>query len=201
MAIRVNKHPVFCRVCPTPCSPDDMVNVPRAEFRDVLLADRADPLLFFPQIQQFPPTLERLLHFDAQPSLKVRLPRRVEGVGCSFHFDMTTNRNPAGAKQDEILAVYFTVKDPMPTADGAVIALFDPSAAFVWVSAFRPSPKRLKDGVVYGSKGVFTRAVLVVMRPATNDRVEQLDQPPSAGLSVAFDDRSNFRQQARDALF
>ena len=113
---------------------------------------------------------------------------------------MTTDRNPAGAKQDEILAVYFAVKDPMPAADGAVVALFDPSAAFVWVSAFRPSPKRLKDGIVYGSKGVLTRAVLVVVRPATNDWVKQLDQPPSAGLVVAFDDCSNFRQQGLDAL-
>jgi hypothetical protein len=65
MAIRVNKYPVFCRVCSASRSPHDMVDVPRAEFRDALLADRTDPLLLLPQIQQFPSALERSLHFDA----------------------------------------------------------------------------------------------------------------------------------------
>jgi hypothetical protein len=88
----------------------------------------------------------------------------------------------------------------VPAADGAVVVLFYPVASFAWVSAFCPSPKRLKDGMVYGSKGVLTGAVLVVVRPATNNRVEQLDQSPSACLSVAFDDRSHFRQHVLGAL-
>src|SRR5262245_4496746 len=117
MAIRVYQETVFCRVCTASRSPHDVVNVPRAEFGDVLLADRTEPLLFLPQIQQFPSALECSLHFDAEPSLKVRLPRRVEGVCCSFHLDVTGDRNPAGTKQDEILAVYFAVKDPMSAAD------------------------------------------------------------------------------------
>src|SRR5262249_34792993 len=62
MAIWVYQETVFCRVCTASCSPHDVVNVPGAEFRDVLLADRTKPLLFLPQIQQFPSALERSLH-------------------------------------------------------------------------------------------------------------------------------------------
>ena len=165
-----------------------------------MLADRTHPLLLLPQIQQFPSALERALHFHAEPSLEVRLARWGERICCSFHFDMPGDWDPAGANQDTILAVNFAVKDPMPAADGAVVLGFYPAAACAWVSALCPAPKCLKDGMVSGSKAVLTGAVLLVVRPAANDWVEQLDEPSSACLPIAFDDCSYFRQQALDAL-
>ncbi len=38
--------------------------VPSGDLGDLLVTDRADPILFFPQIEQFAPSPQGLLHLD-----------------------------------------------------------------------------------------------------------------------------------------
>ena len=59
-----------------------------------------------------------------------------------------------------------------PIAVAPKVASFDPFAAFVWVSAFRPYPQHLPLGMPDFSKGVLGCTVSVVVCPPSYNRVE-----------------------------
>src|SRR3954454_2971667 len=65
VASRMEEHTVGFIVRPAQRSPHDVVVVPPRQLGDLLVTDRADPLLCFPQTQQLPPSLQGACHLDA----------------------------------------------------------------------------------------------------------------------------------------
>src|SRR5688572_27423529 len=57
MAIGVQQDTVLCAIRSTTSSPNDMMAVPPRQFGEFLVADRADPALCLPEVQQLPPPL------------------------------------------------------------------------------------------------------------------------------------------------
>lgn len=70
-----------------------MVVVPSCESRDLLLADRANPFLLFPEGKQLSFPLEIVYHFDVEAFFNVLFPGGILGVCLSFDFHMSLDRD------------------------------------------------------------------------------------------------------------
>ena len=68
-----------------------MVAMPAGLCGDLLGADRADPLLRFPQVQQLLSASQRTAHLGSQSLLEVRLPDRIIRVGMRSDLDVSPN--------------------------------------------------------------------------------------------------------------
>lgn len=96
MAVRVEKHTVFCLVSATSGSPDDVMIVPTRESRDFLAADRANPLLLFPEVKQLSSSPKVVGHVHTQPFLKVDFPLGIIRIGFPFDFGMSPDGYAGG---------------------------------------------------------------------------------------------------------
>ena len=61
----MQEHPVVCRIAAPIGPPDSVMVVPSRESGDRLVADGAEPLLLFPQVQQLPSAFEVVCHLHA----------------------------------------------------------------------------------------------------------------------------------------
>jgi hypothetical protein len=77
VTIGVQEHSVRCRLTTPMGPPDDMMVMPSRQSGDLLVADRTETLLLFPQIQQLPSTFQGLYHFHAEAFFEVHFPWRV----------------------------------------------------------------------------------------------------------------------------
>jgi hypothetical protein len=155
--------------------------MPSRQLRNRLTTDRAAPLLFPPQIQQLPSPLEVACHSHAEALLKVDFPRGVKRICCPFDlrvpFDRYTGR---GEQLDPIGPTRFILpgptEHPVPIADGAKVLVFDPSARFVLVPAFRPLPQGAEEEVIHRGKDVFASHMAMIVGPPSQERIELPDQ-------------------------
>ena len=74
MAIGVEQHSVFSPICPTVYQTHDVVVVPPRQFGDLLVADRAKTMLFFPKRAKLPFPFQVVYHLHAQAFLEVPFP-------------------------------------------------------------------------------------------------------------------------------
>jgi hypothetical protein len=86
----------------------------------------------------------------------------------------------------------FACEYPVPEPEVAEVFLFHPSLAFIGMSSDSPSPQRLEDHVVYGSKSLFAAHMLMIVRPSPYHGVELPNQVASRGCFVTLDDFPNF---------
>jgi hypothetical protein len=77
MTIGMQQHAVLGSVAATKGSPNDVMVMPSRQFGDLLVADRTETILRFPQIEQRPSSLQFLCHLHAQTFLEVEFPSRV----------------------------------------------------------------------------------------------------------------------------
>ena len=84
----MKQDPIVGGLRPSVYPPYQVMVVPACEVGDLLLADRTDSFLFFPEGNQLVFPLEVLCHLDTEAVFKVRFPGRVVGVGRSFDFHM-----------------------------------------------------------------------------------------------------------------
>ena len=88
VAVGVQEDTVVCGI-PAPMRPPDHVMVvPSGESGNLLVANRAETVLVFPQVQQLPATFEGVRHLHAKAFFEIHLPLRVIRVCCAFDFDM-----------------------------------------------------------------------------------------------------------------
>jgi hypothetical protein len=97
-------------------------------------------------------------------------------------------------------SLYFSGEHPVMGTDGGEVAGLHPANAFIRVPSFGPAPERLKDRMVDRLKDLGADAMPVILRPASNEGVEETDQRPGSGALVGFDDASDFAQERLDAL-
>jgi hypothetical protein len=58
MAVGMQEHTVVCRIATSIRPPDDMMVMPSRQSGDLLVADRTETVLLFPEVQQLPSTCE-----------------------------------------------------------------------------------------------------------------------------------------------
>src|SRR5215472_8476163 len=86
VAIGMKQDPIVGGLPPSVYPPHQVVVVPAGETGDLLLADRTDSFLFFPEGNPLVFPLEVLRHLDTEAFFKVRFPGWVVGIGRSFDF-------------------------------------------------------------------------------------------------------------------
>ena len=91
MAVGVQEDTVFGPIVSTVDPPHDVMTMPSCEFRDLLVTDRAESALFFPEVQEFPFLFQVGGHFQVQSVLEIRFPLRVVRIGCTLDFGMSFN--------------------------------------------------------------------------------------------------------------
>jgi hypothetical protein len=131
MAIWVQEHTVFRAIRPALRSPNDVMVVPSRQFGDLLVTDRATPVLFSPEMQQLFSPFEVACHLDAEALLEVGFPRRIERVGCSLYLNVPFYRHAGCGEEAPCLVADFSAEDPVPPFDGSEILVPNPSPWFV----------------------------------------------------------------------
>ena len=74
VAVRVQEDTVLCRVPAPMRSPDDVMVVPSRESGDLLVTERTETVLLFPQVQQLPSAFEGVGHLHAEAFFEVHFP-------------------------------------------------------------------------------------------------------------------------------
>ena len=65
VTVGVQEYTVGCRITAPMCPPDEVMVVPSRQSGELLVADRAETVLLFPQIQQLPSACEVVCHLHA----------------------------------------------------------------------------------------------------------------------------------------
>ena len=88
VAVGVQEGTVLCGVPAPICTPDHVMVVPSCESSDLLVTQRTETVLLFPQVQELPSAFEGVCHLHAEAFFEVHFPLRVIRVGCRSHIDI-----------------------------------------------------------------------------------------------------------------
>ncbi len=168
-----------------------MVVVPSCEFGDLLLADRTETVLFFPEGAQLSFPFEIVHHLDAEAFFEVLFPSGIVGVRFSFNFHMSFDGDICRVEETIFYEAIFScdspVEYPILPVDGFKVTFLNPLFGFVGVSPSRPSPQRLKDRMADSGKGNFTHNMLMIVCPSPNKGVQLDNQIACCRLFVGLD--------------
>src|SRR6266704_238286 len=93
VAVGVQEDTVLRGISAPMHPPDTMMVVPSCESGDLLVADRAETVLVFPQVQQLPPASARVCHLPAVALVEVLFPLGLLRVRWPVDFDRPLNRH------------------------------------------------------------------------------------------------------------
>src|SRR5260370_2872055 len=117
-------------IFPSIPSPTKMVVVPSCECGDLLLTDRAETFLLFPEGEQLPFPLEIVYHLHAEAFFKVLFPSGIVGVCFSLDFHMSLDRDVSRVKEIILYEAFFgcddSVEDPILPIGGFQVSLLNP---------------------------------------------------------------------------
>ena len=88
VAVGVQEDTVVRGILAPMRAPDHVMVVPSCESGDLLVTQRTETVLLFPQVQQLPAAFEGVCHLHAEAFFKVHFPLGVVRVCCAFDFDM-----------------------------------------------------------------------------------------------------------------
>ena len=123
--------------------------VPSCDLGDLLVADRAESPLLFPEREQPAFSFERCLHANIEAFLKVAFPRWVVGVSFSLDFDVSCNRHTVGSREMPDLLTLLSEKYPVIASAGLEVFLRFPCVRFMGVSSVHPSFEGVIDRFIY----------------------------------------------------
>jgi hypothetical protein len=140
VAMGVEQDPIVGGIFPSVHAPHKMVVVPSCELSDLLLTDRTETVLLFPQGAQLPFPLEIVSHFDAKAFFKVLFPSRIIGVCFCLAFPMSLASTMSWVQEILFDEAFFgcddSVEDPILPMDGVKVSLLHPLFGLVGVSPF-----------------------------------------------------------------
>src|SRR5258708_10046668 len=117
-------------------------------------------------------SLEAGCHVSVKPLLIVPFPFRVVGIGLSFYFHVSLDGCLSRVHQVALFAICLSVEYPVIPVEGFEVFLRLPFIGFPGMSPVYPSSQLLIDGVIYCFENLSAYHVLVILRPAANNRVE-----------------------------
>src|SRR5450755_786050 len=116
-----------------------MMAVPSGNLGDLLVADRAESFLLFPEREQPAFSFERCLHANIETFLKVAFPLEIVGVSFSPNFDVSSDRHGVGSGEMPGLLTLRPEKYPVIASAGLEVFLRLPCFGFTGMSSVNPS--------------------------------------------------------------
>ena len=150
--------------------------VPSADLGDLLVADRAESSLLFPEREQPAFPFEHCLHANIETFLKVAFPFWVVWIGFSPDFDVSCDRHVVSSGEVPCLLTLLSEEDPVITSARLEVFLRFPCIGFMGMSSVYPSFEGVIDRFIYRTKGFLTHYMSMIVHPAPNDGIEFRDQ-------------------------
>ena len=168
--------------------------VPSGDLGDLLVTDRTEAVLLFPQVTEPASPFQSGLHIHVETFFKIRFPGWVVGIGFRSYLRMPLDADRRSRKPPnhfDLPLLIFEVASKHPTIGSFIgkVFVFHPPARFTPVSTTGPFPNRLKDGVVNGMENRFTDHVTMIERPSAYLRIKGYDQFASGQVTTFFDPR------------
>ena len=110
--------------------------------------------MLFPEKEQPAFSFQGACHVNVEALFIVGFPCWIIWVRLCFDFGVSLDGHVGCLCQVDLLAVYFSVEDPVVSSTGLEVFLRDPSVGFLWVSSSHPLPQSSIDRVVYIMKHV-----------------------------------------------
>lgn len=161
--------------------------VPSCDLGNFLLTHWAESVLLFPEMEQPLFSFQGVRYLNVEAFFIVGFPCWIIGVGLRFDFGVSLDRHVCCLGQVDLLAVYFSVEDPVISSTRFEVFLRDPFVGLLWVSSSHPLSQSSIDRVVYVTEHICADNVLMVLCPSPNDGVEHQNQPSSGECLVLFD--------------
>jgi hypothetical protein len=182
-----------------------MVIVPSRKFGNLLVTDWTETVLFFPERDELPFSLQVVHHLDAQAFFKVPFPCWVVRVRIPFDFSVPLYGNCVRVEELDVLCgsilfLYLPTKHPVPLSDGMEVFIFHPSSGFVWMPSFGPLPECSEDRIIHFHKGLFARYMPMIVCPAPDFGVELYDQVSGCRLSIFLEKFSDLGKKCLDVF-
>src|SRR5438045_9080848 len=115
------------------------MTMPSSDFGDLLVADRAESPLFFPEVQEPAFSFERADHLHIKPFLEVGFPGRIVRIGLCPNFRVPLDLYRGGCEQAHhfdlpLLTLEDSCEHPPVRTSVRPVFLLDPPACFMSVS-------------------------------------------------------------------
>ncbi len=177
-----------------------MVAVPASDLGDFLLTYWTASVLLFPETAEPVFPFEGVHYVSVETFFIVGFPCWVVGISLCFDFRVPFDWYARRVCQMYHLAIYLSEEDPIVSLHGREVFLRDPAVGFLWVSSFHPLSESSVDCVIYIPKNICADDVLVILRPSSDNRVEQENQPSSRERLVLLDDVPDLFQMSMHIL-
>ena len=112
--------------------------VPSRDLGDFLLADWANSVLLFPEVNEPSFSLEGIYHVNVQTFFIVGFPLWVVRVCFSFDFYVSLDWHVGCLDEIVFPTFHFSIEDPVVSFNGFEVFLRNPFIRFLWVSSFHP---------------------------------------------------------------
>lgn len=108
-----------------------MMVVPSCQFGDLLIAERTETLLLFPEVEEFPFSFEGVHHLHAKALLEVHFPFGIIRISSALDFDVSLNGDTfrleqANGLHNPILSKDFSTEHPVLPLNRLEVFLLDP---------------------------------------------------------------------------
>jgi len=186
--------------------PDDLMGMPSGHPCDRVPAFRAKSALPKPETKQLLLSFRASDHLHVKPTLKVRFPLRVVGVGGPHDLEMPDDRDGRGKEEPKdprvtTLIRALVVEDPSPAVQVFEVLTVDPPGRLGSVSPTSPLPQAVEDGLVDFRERGLRGAVPVIVCPSPDNGVEHPYQVSGTHLFMGLDDSSDFSQECFNIPF
>ena len=178
-----------------------MVVVPASDLRDLLVTDRAESSLLFPEGKQLVFPFEGRCYLNVKAFFKVAFPRWVIRVRFPLYFEMPLDWHMYSTDEISRLCFFVSEEHPVISLQGCEVFLRLPCLGFSSVPSIYPPPDGLIDHPIYGIADLLTDTMPVVVRPSSNNRVEFGYQCCSRERFVGLHDLSDFLSECFHVLF
>ena len=191
MAGRMQENQVVQRITPAQMAGHDVMDVPSRVVRDRVLTVVALAFLPSEERRQLPAVSDVAAEAADAALLAVGIPFRIERIVVRLHLDMPSDRDVGCFEQPNALSTrrFHEPVDEHPgsSVDRGPITVLDPLQALVSVSSLCPTPQGVEQPSIDRGERLLGNHVPMVVRPATNDRVQQSDKVVLSGRRMGLD--------------
>ena len=113
--------------------------MPASDLRDFLLTYWTASVLLFPEMDKPAFSFQGVCYVNVETFFVVGFPFWIIGVGLRFDFGVSFDKHARCLRQVDLLAAFFSVKDPILPFVGLEVFLRDPFVGFLGVSSPHPS--------------------------------------------------------------
>src|SRR5215469_5219180 len=146
--------------------------MPPSDFGNLLVANWAEAVLFFPEVEQPLLPLEVSPHVNIESFFIVGFPCRVVWICLTSNLGVPLDSDIRCIGEVFGFSVNLAVEHPLVSSNGCEVLLLNPCFGLLWMSSLCPSPEQVINCVVYCIKGLLADHMLMISCPSPNDWVQ-----------------------------